>query len=172
LHKWAPEFAGTRKWEMIASDLRSAMKTWHGRDILTVSEFMEGEKSESTMPKRSARSSECTLLLIAKYKSICRKIILTEITDHPAYHLDDKFQESIDQEFAKELRFFRQDPENVHLVIMGEFSFNLELETSKPPNLGGMLVNENWLPFENEFDKQIVDELTAANRHLTVRGLL
>jgi hypothetical protein len=172
LHQFAPECSGTRNWEIVARSL-TAVTNSYPRDLWFVVNFSKEEKNKIARKLRRSANRDLQDLpnnwnpfipVIAEYESLCQKI--SQMSDFPL-QMNDGFQDEINEAFAKELCFVRDDPENMHLMIYALFA----TYRGALPIIGAMdcmMVNENWLPFENAFDKQVIDELTAANRHFEV----
>jgi hypothetical protein len=191
LHVWPPEVAGTRNWKTIENGIwlaaeDSQVKRLNLGKILFVPEmFGEDEKGELNM-RRQAQLGEMAsrdlgkertslMFLVAEYEAIVvtpngHNLIVKQMPGF-SFQMQDGLLDQFNQAFANELLTVRHNPENVHLMIIALFKFNPGASPTLT-KMDCMLVNENWLPFENDNDKQIIDELTTTNRrfHMPLRS--
>jgi Protein of unknown function (DUF1173) len=76
--------------------------------------------------------------------------------------MDDSIFKRFSKAFSGELEILRAHP-NFHLMTIGTFSFS-DLGIASLKRMDVMLVDENWIPFEDMYEKQIIDALTAGQR--------
>jgi len=76
--------------------------------------------------------------------------------------MDDSIFERFCKSFSGELEMLRAHP-SFHLMTIGTFSFS-ELGIASLKRLDVMMADENWLPFEDMYEKRIIDALTAGRR--------
>jgi hypothetical protein len=190
LHKWAGVSPETRDWKMISSGLRMAAvkKDTKGFDLaklLFVPESFGHETEKSgiagAMAKLASRhksKQKPLLLLVAEYKDIRNYDDHASVPQYPFLMEEDGAE---DFAFSKNFKMhpgtfstIYKDEINLlrvhkgyHLMAIATFNFGEDsLVTLNKAAV--MLVNENWLPCQDEHEKRIIDELTATNRRFEV----
>ena len=180
LNQWAPGFAGKRNWWMIWNRIHSAVrdKTTKGlplAEILFVPEPFRVEAKDDIAARRLAALSKIAsgesgkkrlMLLIAEYKELQHtqyghNFIAKHMPDFPLL-MDDSILKRFSKAFSGELEMLRAHS-NFHLMTIGTFSFS-ELGIASLKRMDVMMVDENWLPLEDMYEKQIIDALTAGRR--------
>jgi hypothetical protein len=100
----------------------------------------------------------------AKFK---HKLVLKHMADMPLY-FDDELNKKIQKTFNKEIAM-HQENENIHLIaiatILVSASGNPTIDT-----LSFMMVDENWLPFDNVDELDVIKKAVAENRYF-IKGL-
>jgi Protein of unknown function (DUF1173) len=180
LNQWAPGFAGKRNWWMIWNRIRAAMKDKATKglplaDILFVPEPFRAEAKNAIAARRLSALSKIAseesgkkrlMLLIAEYKEVQHtqyghNLIAKHMPDFPLL-MDESIFKRFSKAFSGEFEILRAHP-NFHLLIIGTFSFS-DLGIASLKRMDVMLVDENWIPFEDMYEKQIIDALTAGQR--------
>ena len=180
LNQWAPGFAGKRNWWMIWNRIHAAVKDKATKglplaDILFVPEPFRAEAKDAIAARRLSALSQIAsgesgkkrlMLLIAEYKELQHtqyghNLIAKHMPDFPLL-MDDSIFKRFSKAFSGELEILRAHP-NFHLLIIGTFSFS-DLGIASLKRMDVMLVDENWIPFEDMYEKQIIDALTAGQR--------
>ena len=184
LHKWAPGFAGKRNWVMVSSRIHAAIqkKTTKGfllSDVLFVPEAFKAEAKNEIAARRLAKLSKIAsgdsgkkrlMLLIAEFKEIQHtpyghNFVAKHMPDFP-FLMEEKFLGDFSKTFKSELEMLRSNA-NCHLMTIATFSFS-DMGVASLKKMGVMLVNENWLPFEDSYEKQIIDALSAKGRRFEI----
>lgn len=194
LDKWDRGCAGIRDWAMISGSLRMAANEKHTGSgplgqLLFVPEVLgmetelpgiAGARAKIASRKKIDDKLTPLLLLIAEYKDIKHydqyshtfttedvpeyPFLMEDENEHPWSYFSKNFRMAADifsTTFKDELDLLREH-KNCHLITIATFSFSDRLVALKKAAV--MLVNENWLPFQNVNEKRIIDELTAKNR--------
>jgi Protein of unknown function (DUF1173) len=125
------------------------------RRLATLSKIASGESGKKRL-----------MLLIAEYKELQRthyghNFIAKHMPDFPLL-MDDSILKRFSKAFSGEFEMLRAHP-NFHLMTIGTFSFS-DLGIASLKKMDVMMVDENWLPFEDMYEKQIIDALTAGRR--------
>lgn len=185
-NRWAPAMDGKRSWFVIRKYLIQAAenKSVKGStlaEILYIPESFRPEKKGEIAQRRHAlmqraagttKGTRHLMLVIGEIKEIGasrygHKITLMNVPDCDFMVNDDLFQR-MNKRFANELALW--DALKVsHLMVVGTVSVG---PTGLPSfeELALMVVTENWIPFENTFDKIVIDAMTHSHRRF-VKGL-
>lgn len=186
LTRWHPGFAGKRTWATVQRHLLQAAehKIARGgalRALLYVPEPFSVERRNEINARRlahwqhaaaSPEKPQRLLLLIGEVKEIVParhgfKVVVKHVPDQ-AFALDGSLYRRLDRRFQTELALW-STAENIHMVIIATFS----VAASGIPSiieLSLMPVTRQWLPIEDDFDKQLVEQLVAEGRSF-VKGL-
>ncbi len=144
-------------------------------DILFVPEPFRVEAKDDIAARRLAALSKIAsgesgkkrlMLLIAEYKDLQHtqyghNFIAKHMPDFPLL-MDDSILKRFSKAFGGELEMLRAHP-NFHLMTIGTFSFS-DLGIASLKRMDVMMVDESWLPFEDMYEKQIIDALIAGHR--------
>jgi len=180
LNQWAPGFAGKRNWWTVWNRIHAAVrdkatKGFPLAEILYVPEPFRVEAKDEIAARRLAALSKITsgeqgkrrlMLLLAELKELQRtqygyNLIARHMPDFPLL-MDESILRRFSKAFHGELEMLRAHP-NFHLMTIGTFSFS-ELGIASLKRLDVMMADENWLPFEDMYEKRIIDALTAGRR--------
>ena len=185
LNKWHPKMEGKRSWYVIRKYLTQAAqnavvrKNVLAENILIPESFLLDHKDEIVARRRQLLSKfkkqgkkQPMGILIGELKDIEEarfgyKMIIKHMPDTPVY-MDEKVHKRIQKTFATELAFF-QENEKIHLLVISTFL----LSASGHPQvdtISFMLVDTNWLPFENLEELELIEHLCSNNRHF-IKGL-
>lgn len=186
LNRWTPAMAGKRSWYVIHKYLYQAAdnklaKGMYLSDVLYIPESFSLEKKEEITQRRVARmmkhhephkKSWRLMIAIGEVKSIApsrfgKKIVLKHLPDCH-FMMNDDLHARLLKRFNLSLSLLDPLPET-HLIMIGTFGVNAAgIPTLEEVAL--INVTENWIPFENTFDKTLLDALTQAQRPFT-KGL-
>jgi len=180
LNQWAPGFAGKRNWWTVWNRIHAAVrdkatKGFPLAEILYVPEPFRVEAKDEIAARRLAELSKITsgesgkrrlMLLLAEFKELQRtqyghNLIARHMPDFPLL-MDESILRRFSKAFNGELEMLRAHP-NFHLMTIGTFSFS-ELGIASLKRLDVMMADENWLLFEDMYEKRIIDALTAGRR--------
>jgi hypothetical protein len=106
------------------------------------------------------------MLLIAEFKELQHtqyghNFIAKHMPDFPLL-MDESIFKRFSKAFSGELEILRAHP-TFHLMTIGTFSFS-ELGIASLKRMDVMMVDENWLPFEDMYERRIIGALTAGRR--------
>jgi len=185
LNKWSPKMGGKRNWFIVRKYLQSAAQNVTTRrsplaESLLIPEKFTVEDKDSISSRRrqffnklkKTGSKQAMGLLIGEVKAIeptrfDYKMIIKHMPSTPVYMGEDVFKR-IHKQFSLEMAFFEQD-ENVHLLAISTFL----LSASGCPQIDTisfMLLDRNWLPFENIEELELNERLVTEERHF-IKGL-
>jgi hypothetical protein len=186
LNRWTPAMAGKRNWYVINKYLYQAAdnklaKGMNLSDVLYIPECFSLDKKEEINQRRVARmmknhephkKSRRLMIAIGEVKSIApsrfgQKMILKHLPDCH-FMMNEDLHERLLKRFNHTLALWDALPET-HLMMIGTFGVSA---TGIPTLEEVALINvtENWIPFENTFDKTLLDGLTQTQRPFT-KGL-
>ena len=182
LNRWSPRMAGKRNWFIVRKYLtEAACGKVAGRrpitDTLLIPEPFSVELKDTILDRRShyfanlkeSGSKQPLGLLIGEVKNIeparfGYRMMIKHLPDLPLY-LPDNLHERLSKNFSTELAFFNEDP-SIHLVCICTFTRsptgNLQADT-----LSLMPVDQNWLPFEDRSELDLIDRLVRHGRYFT-----
>lgn len=186
LHRWTPQFQGKRHWRQVRARLTagsSAMITKKAplNDRLYIAEAFHRDYAEELAGRRRAfmarfrpdRTDKRDLVMIlGELKAIepsryGYKLVLKHMADYPVYASADTVLQ-LQKRFAAELEI-AACIEDVHLVFIATASVNHAGHASLE-DASVMLVDENWIPFENIDERDLIKELTRTGRSF-LKGL-
>jgi hypothetical protein len=180
LNSWRPGMAGKRNWRVIRKYLLIAAdgKLSKGKpltDALYVPEAIYPEQQEEILRRRIARFAKLAvpgsgprqlMLFIAEAKQVVAgpfgdKLILKQLDDYP-FVMDPKMSAAFAKTFRNELDLFKAI-DGSHLLSIGIFGV-APSGVASLEDLSVMVVNENWIPIANLYEKELVDKLTKQKR--------
>jgi Protein of unknown function (DUF1173) len=186
LTRWQPGFAGKRTWGTVRKHLLRAAENKIARGDplrarLFIPEVFSVEQRDAIRARQTAQWSTAIaapgkplqlMLLIAEVKEIVParygfKAIVKHLPDQ-AFMLDEPLYRRLGRHFATELALWGAS-EDLHMVIVATFN----IATSGIPTiveLSLMPVTRCWLPVEDGFEKQLIEQLVAEGRSF-VKGL-
>ena len=183
LTHWHPRMEGKRNWYVVRRALLGGAeakqsKGQHLTSMVYVPENFSLEdkfeigrrRVERTM--RAHASSKQLMIIIAEVKNFevshyGEKIVCKHLPD---WHLlmDDQLAKRMHKNFEREIQFMRAHQRD-HLILCATF----EIAKSELPHVREMTlmpVNENWVPYENLTDRQLVEQCTSQARHF-IKGM-
>lgn len=185
-NKWSPAMEGKRTWFVIRKYLLAAAGDKHTKginvsDILYIPEAFTVEKRDEIAQRRQAFMSALSapakgprrlMLALGEIKEIDparygHKIILKHAPDF-FYMLSEDLHKRLVKRFDSELSLW-DAYDDTHLMMLATFSLGAT-GVASIEEVALMNVTANWLPFENTYDKTLLDELTHGHRRF-VRGL-
>lgn len=185
LNKWSPNMAGKRNWFivrkylMLAAQNKMSRKLPLAESLLIPEQFSLDHKDEiiarrrKSMAKLKTQGNKTPMgIIIGEVKAIDEaryghKMVIKHMPDTPVY-MDENIYKRINKAFSTELAFFYEN-ESIHLIAI--FTFYLS-PTGSPQidTVSFMIVDNNWLPFENIEELELLERLTRSNRHF-IKGL-
>lgn len=185
-NRWAPSMAGKRNWFVIRKYLQQAAenKTTKGTqfgEILYIPETFNPEKKNELTQRRMAKMMKISaqqngtrhlMLVIGEVKEVTQsryghKIVLKHLPDFH-FMLNEDIHKRFCKRFEMELGLWNAI-EGTHLMLIGTFGIG-STGVASLEEAAVMIVTENWLPFENTFEKILLDTLTQENRKF-VKGM-
>jgi hypothetical protein len=185
-NKWSPGMEGKRNWAVIRRYLLQAAadKSTKGSalsSMLYVPESFSLDRKDEIAQRRAGQFSKIIssgkgarklLILIGEVKEIVpsrygHKAVIRHVPD-VAFSMNEDLHDRMNKRFESELALWDAD-DRAHLIVIGTFSVQA---TGIPmlEELALMTVTENWIPFENTFDKALLEALTAGKRRFS-KGL-
>jgi len=178
-NRWSPRMENRRHWGVLYKYLREAAQKMSAKkscldDVLYMPEpFSVASKSEIDQrrtvklePFRAKSMAGARKLMILVGEAIgfekARfgwKMTVKHSPDYPFY-MDDDLYKALQKRFAKEFELW----ESHHLMAIGTFSVSMS-GLAHLEELSLILVNENWIPFESDFELRLLRRLTESRRH-------
>ena len=185
-NRWRPGMTGKRNWAVIRKFLGEAAdgKTAKGKplsDILFIPETFRSEREAEITQRRVAFMNRVAtaegarrplLMLIGEVKEIAparftNRMVVKHLPKFP-YLLNDDVHRRLAAKFADELSMWGAMPE-AHLIAIATFGLG-PTGVASIESIALMIVNENWIPFENSYDAALLDTLTR-ERASFLKGL-
>lgn len=179
-NRWAPTMAGKRSWYVIRKYLLQAAedKTAKGASLagmLYIPESFNAEKKNEITQRRMAqmmriatpeKGTRRLMLVVGEVKELAQsryghKIVLKHLPDCH-FMMNDDIHKRLLKRFDVELSLW-DALEGTHLLMIGTFGIGATGVASLE-EVALMCVTENWIPFENTFEKMALDALTQQNR--------
>lgn len=186
LTRWSPKMEGKRNWWIVRRELLAAASDKQAKgsqlaDLLYIPESYSEQKKDEINQRRQnlfrsliqgSGSTKKLMLLIGEYAGMeeARVGMKFKIKHLPAgtFLIDDDIKKRFSKRFANELANWEEN-EKMHLLVIGTFGVSTS-GVGKIEELSVMMVNENWIPFENFDERMLIDELTKQERKF-VKGL-
>lgn len=184
-NRWSPKMKAKRKWGVIQKHLAKAAQSKIVRgnplsEILIIPETFSMElkdvlasRHRKFLSKLRPKGKTSPLgICIGEVKAFDEarfnhKLVLKHMADMPLY-FDDELNKRIQKTFSKEIAM-HQENENMHLLAITTFlvsaSGNPTIDT-----LSFMMVDANWLPFENLEELDVLNKAVSDNRYF-IKGL-
>ncbi|NOU12513.1 MAG: DUF1173 domain-containing protein [Methylococcaceae bacterium] len=172
LNKWSPAMTGKRNWYIIRKYLLAAAKDKTANRsslsaLLYIPEVFELEHKDKIAQRRLTTLHSIAesgkqiklMLIIGEVKDITTarfgfKMVIKHLPDFPILLNKDRYH-YLCKVFGSEMGLWSEDP-NGHLMVIGTFGIN-KSGTPSYEEIALMMVNENWIPYDN------ADELTLIN---------
>lgn len=186
LHRWTPAFRNKRHWHQVHNHLTAAGATMFTKkaplgDRLYIPEPFRIDHANEIETRRRAfmarfrpdRTDRRDLVLIVgelKAIDLSRygyKLTLKHMADFPLYASADTVKR-LNKRFVAEFDI-AASLEDVHLMLISTASINHAGHASLE-DASVMLVDENWIPFEDIDERDLISELTRTGRSF-VKGL-
>lgn len=186
-NRWSPAMAGRRSWYTVRKYLLQAAdgKTTKGSklsELLYVPEPFSAEHKDEIAQRRMAFFSRATgrgangsrslLVAIGEVKEIAsarfgHKIIFKHVPD-AHFMLNEDLHKRLVKRFELELGLVGA-VDGAHLIAIASFGVG-DAGVASIEEIALMPVTENWIPFETNYDKLLIDKMTGADRRF-VKGL-
>ena len=185
LNKWAPSMEGKRSWYIIrkyllqAAQNKMARKNSIAESLLIPEQFSKERKPEIVARRRQflsklkkQGSKQPMGVLIGEVKNIEEsrfnyKMVIKHMPDTPVYLAEDVYKR-INKAFSTELSFFFEN-ESIHLLTICTF-FLSPSGSPQVDTISFMVVDRNWLPFENIEELELLERLCTGRRNF-IKGL-
>ena len=186
-NRWSPAMQGRRTWAAIRKYLLQASegKVTKGAsltDSLYIPESFQAERKADIAERRIAQMGKATpqgskgarrlMIVIGEIKEIAsahfgRKVFFKHLPDCP-FMVNQDLYDRLTRRFEIELGLW-DALEDIHLVAIGTFGMNAA-GMAAIEEISLMTVTANWIPFETQYDKQLIDAMTQAQRRF-MKGL-
>ena len=185
-NRWSPKMQGKRNWNVIRKYLLQAAenKTTKGSnfaDLLYIPEYFDSEKKDEIAQRRQAhlmriaapeKGARKLMVVVGEVKEIGKarygmKVIVKHLPDYP-FQLSDDLHARLIRRFELELSLWDAHAGS-HLIIISTFGVN-PVGVANLEEIALMVVNDNWIPYENAYDHLLLDALTKQRRRF-MKGL-
>jgi hypothetical protein len=185
-NKWSPSMQNKRNWFVIRKYvlLAAVNKTAKGldlADILFVPESFNPDQKDSITQRRQAhlmriaapdKGTRRLMVTVCEVKEIAKsrygmKMVVKHLPDFQ-FQLNDDLHMRLIRRFDAELSLW-DTHQNSHLMMIATFGIN-PVGVANLEEIALMVVNENWIPYENAYDHLLIDALTTQRRRF-VKGL-
>jgi hypothetical protein len=186
LSKWTPAMTAKRSWQVVREYLfkAAADKVAKGAsmaDQIYIPETFAVEHKDALVERRQAilsglagapKGTRRLMMLVAEVKEVKparygQKLVAKHLPDF-SFMLNDDLGRRIAKRFANDIELW-EAMEDSHLVVAGTFGVSpTGIATMEEVCL--MIVTANWIPFENAYEKSLLDILTTLRRPFT-KGL-
>jgi hypothetical protein len=182
LATWSPAMAGKRNWRIVSWYLRSAARgtLTQGKPLLSLlyvpEPFTAEKKTEIAARRLSAwaplhqpGAGQQFMMLIGELKAIeparfGHKLVIKHLPDTPLM-LDDALLARLNHRFRAELELWQTDHDG-HLMVIATFSVGRGgMATAEEVCV--VMTDRNWLPYESQADKLLVDVALDQHRRFT-----
>jgi Protein of unknown function (DUF1173) len=178
-NKWSPAMAGKRNWFVIRKYLYEAAKDKTAKNValdklIYIPEIFDLEQRQEINTRRIASLSHLHddnkpqqfMLIIGEVKEINKarfgyKMVIKHLPDYPIM-LNPDIYNRLCKRFEVELALWSAN-ESGHLIVMGTFGFYAARIPSFE-EITLMMVTENWIPYDNNDELTLLNELTQANK--------
>jgi hypothetical protein len=185
-NRWAPNMAGKRNWFVIRKYLLQAAADKMAKgtalsNMLYLPETFSVERKDEIAQSRAQMMAKLAApekgvrklqVLIGEVKEIATsrygyKVVVKHLPDFH-FMLNEDVWKRMNKRFADELELW-EGLEDARLIVIATFSVG-PTGLASIEEMALMVVTDNWIPFENYFDKGLIDTLTAEGRRF-VKGL-
>ena len=185
-HRWSPMMAGKRNWFVVRKYLleAAANMTTKGSglvEVLYIPESWSVEHKDEIANRRISQITKATapskgakrlMIVVGEIKEISpsrysSNVIFKHVPDC-AFHINEDLYKRLIKKFAIELALCGAF-EGTHLMAIGTFSVDVS-GLHSIEELALMATTENWIPFDNTYEKEVIDAMTRSQRRF-VKGL-
>lgn len=185
LTEWTSHWAGKRGWGRVRSSLINAARQLTVRggplsDILFVPEVFHLEDKEEIAARRAAAitGAQTTgpgprqlMIVVAEVKEFAavrekQKIVVRHLPF--PFLIEESAWKRLTSRYENELELWRSN-EACHLIMIATFGIS-SAGIASVDELGLMIVNENWIPFESSHEQHLLERLSGSKRKC-VKGL-
>ncbi|OWV71193.1 hypothetical protein ATY76_31575 [Rhizobium sp. R339] len=185
LTEWTALWAGRRGWGRVRSSLLNAARQMIVRggplsDILFVPEVFHQEDKDMISARRAAilAGAQATgpgprklMMTVAEVKEFSsardgQKIVVRHLPF--PFMIDEGAWKRLNVRYETELELWRSN-EEFHLILIATFGIS-GAGIASVDEVAMMVVNENWIPFENVHEQRLLERLSGLKRR-SVKGL-
>ncbi|EJC84143.1 Protein of unknown function (DUF1173) [Rhizobium leguminosarum bv. trifolii WSM2297] len=185
LTEWTSLWAGRRGWGRVRSSLLNAARQMNVRgsplsDVLFVPEVFHQEDKEGISARRAAMlaGTQATspgprklMVMVAEVKDFssardCQKIIVRHLPF--PFMIDEGAWKRLSARYETDLELWRSN-EEFHLIVISTFGIS-GAGIASIEEVAMMVVNDNWIPFENIHEQRVLERLSGLKRR-SVKGL-
>lgn len=184
LNAWKPAWQGRRSWGTVRKLILQASqdKSTKGLalgDILFVPEPFYLDQKEAIASRRIAQmikgsqqegSGRQLMLVVGEIKELAparygQKIVFKHLPDCH-FMLSEDLKPRLAKRFSSEFGLW-DAYDGSHLMAVATFGTNPGSGVPAVEEIAVMVTNENWIPYENAFEKVLLDSMTMAGREFT-----
>ncbi|MBB3354758.1 hypothetical protein FHT70_004711 [Rhizobium sp. BK049] len=185
LTEWTSLWAGRRGWARVRSSLMNAARQMIVRggplsDILFIPEVFHQEDKEGISARRAATLAGAQadtsgprklMVMVAEVKEFSpardsQKILVRHLP-FPLM-IDEGAWKRLNGRYDTELELWRSN-EVFHLIVIATFGIS-SVGIASVEEVAMMVVNENWIPFENIYEQRLLERLSGLKR-ISKKGL-
>jgi hypothetical protein len=185
LTEWTSLWAGKRGWGRVRSSLMNAARQMTVRsgplnEILFVPEVFHQEDREQIAARRAAALTRAQasgpgprklMMAVAEVKEFAaardgQKIIVRHLPF--PFMVEEGTWKRLSARYETELELWRSS-EQLHLILIATFGISSS-GVASIEELAIMVVNENWIPFENIHEQRLLERMSGLRRKI-VKGL-
>lgn len=179
-NQWAPRMTGKRSWFVIRKYLLAAAQDKVSKgtglsDLLFVPETFRSESKDEITQRRIAHLRRATsqhhgsrelMIVVGDIKELApsryaHKIVFKHLPDFHFMLNEDLFSR-LQRHFSADLALW-DALETSHLIGIATFSIG-HTGLASVEEIAVMLANENWIPFETMYEKELIDAMTLQGR--------
>ncbi len=185
LTEWRSSWAGKRGWGRVRTSLMNAASQMTARsgqlsDMLFVPETFRQEDKEGIAARRATALAGAQtpgtgprklMIAVAEVKEftparVGHRIALRHL--HFPFMIENEAWIRLNAKYETELELWRSNDE-LHLIIIATFGISAS-GVAAVEEVAMMVVNENWIPFENVHERHLLERLAGLRRKI-VKGL-
>lgn len=182
-NRWTPAMKGKRSWFVVRRHLLEAAENKMAKgtnlgDVLYIPESFNLDKKDEIAQRRQAQwmkiasvagGTRRLMLAVGEVKAIEPsrygfKIVLKHLPDAPLM-LNEDIHKRMNKRFAQELGLW-DAVDDSHLLVICTFCIG-STGIASVEELALVLTLDSWIPFENLYEKVLLDKLIAADRRFT-----
>lgn len=186
-NRWHPRMEGKRNWYIVRKHLLSGCETSTAKksslpDILYIPESFNLDQKAEIQHRRMAKftplmtanpnGSQKMMIVVGEVKMIDKarfgqKIVFKHLPDCH-FMMNDDLHKRLMKRFDAEFKLW-EALEDTHMIAIGTFGVN-QAGFATLDELALMVVDANWIPIENQYEKEVIDEMVRQKR-VFIKGL-
>ena len=179
LTRWKPVFEGKRSWFVLRRRLLEVVEDKETKktplsSLVYIPEGYDERRAADIKQRRTARLANIAgangrrlMLLVGEFdriedgRSDSVKLFIKHLPDYP-FRMNAKLRSEFERMFEKVIGLL-EIVDDSHLMVIATFSLDVA-HVPEIAEISVMLTNENWIPIENLYERELVDSLTEQKR--------
>lgn len=185
LNHWDPAFAGKRNWAVVYNRLTQAAKGKESKgkplldNLYIIEPFFPDQKNEINSRRNerirrlmptSSKAPYNLMIFICEVRAVeessIRKggaLTAKQLPEDFPFLMDESIYKRMTKRFGADMKLVAAFEKKFHLLAVGTFGvdYNGNINIDE---ISLMAVNENWIPVENAWEKELIDKLTEEGR--------